>query len=73
MWLDQGSIVKDAHEFNYRLEDLLSLAEGTYDGTKNPREGIVIRPIVETYSQELRGRLSIKAINNQYLLKGGED
>lgn len=32
-------------------------------------EGYVIRPVVEGYSDVLSGRLSVKVINNEYLLK----
>jgi hypothetical protein len=42
--------------------------EGTYPGTTNEREGIVIRPREETFSPTLNGRLSFKAISNRYLL-----
>lgn len=55
------------------IGSLLQLAEGKYDNTSNEREGIVIRPIEETYSSVLNGRLSFKAISNKFLLKGGED
>ncbi len=57
---------------NVSVPDLLTLAEGNYDnGT--PREGIVIRPVVETTSHAMRdGRLSFKVINNTFLLKYGE-
>jgi hypothetical protein len=48
---------------------LLKLARGVYPGTKNPREGIVVRPLVERRSEVLDGRLSFKVINNDYLLK----
>jgi RNA ligase (TIGR02306 family) len=34
-------------------------------------EGIVIRPVVECYSYQLRGRLSVKIVNNDYLMKSG--
>ena len=47
----------------------LEAAKGLYAGTKNRKEGIVVRPLVETYSEKLRGRLSFKVINNDYLLK----
>lgn len=36
------------------------------------REGIVLRPIVEEYSEDLRGRLSFKCINPEFLLKFNE-
>ena len=39
-----------------------------YPGTKNQREGVVIRPRVEQFSATLGGRLSFKAISNKYLL-----
>lgn len=58
--------------FNFTLEQLLEMAKGKYLGTKNNREGIVIRPDVEEYSESLRGRLSFKVINNDYLLKEEE-
>lgn len=51
------------------VEDLLEMAKGNYDRTNTPREGIVIRPLKETYSHLLRGRLSFKVVNNDYLLK----
>ena len=50
---------------------LLEKAKGLYDGTKNQREGIVIRPTKEMEFK--RGqRLSFKVLNNQYLLKDEE-
>jgi len=59
--------------FNYKtVEDVLKAAEGFYKGTKNRREGIVIRPTEERYSEVLKGRMSFKAVNNEYLLKDEE-
>jgi len=55
--------------FKYNLEELLELSKGKYKGTKNNREGIVIRPTKEEYSETLQGRMSFKVINNDYLLK----
>ena len=55
--------------FNFTLEQLLKMAEGKYSNTNKQREGIVIRPDVETFSKTLQGRLSFKVINNLYLLK----
>ena len=51
------------------IPKLLEMAKGKYPGTENHREGIVIRPVVEEYSPSLKGRLSIKVINQDYLLK----
>ena len=53
------------------IDKLLERAKGSYD-CGYPREGIVIRPIKEAYSNELKGRLSFKAINNDFLLKEKE-
>lgn len=54
--------------FDYTVEQLLEMAKGTYAGTPSLREGIVIRPVKEAYSAVLQGRLSVKVINNDYLL-----
>ncbi len=56
-------------KFNFTLEELLKMAEGKYSGTNNEREGIVVRPDFETFSETLQGRMSFKVINNNYLLK----
>lgn len=56
----------------WTIEALLEKAKGKYPGTDNYKEGIVIRPVVEESSTTLKGRLSFKVINNEYLLQGGE-
>jgi RNA ligase (TIGR02306 family) len=66
-------IVDEHFVFDHSLEQLLELAKGKHEGTKNDREGIVIRPLVNCYSPKLQGRLSVKVINNDFLLGGGED
>lgn len=58
-----------AREFRHELERYLELAKGTYAGTKNRREGIVIRPLTDRHSPTLGGRLSFKVISNEFLLK----
>jgi RNA ligase (TIGR02306 family) len=55
--------------FDHTVEQLLEMARGKYEGTKNDREGIVIRPLVNVFSHSLQDRLSVKVINNDYLLK----
>jgi len=55
-------------KFVWSIENLLEMAKGTYESNK-PREGIVIRPMLELYSSTLKDRLSFKVINNDYLLK----
>jgi RNA ligase (TIGR02306 family) len=55
--------------FDETVDSLLAKAEGTYEGTKNEREGIVIRPRDgDVPSVTLGGRLSFKAISNKFLL-----
>ncbi len=56
-------------KFSFTLDDLLLMADGFYDNTSNCKEGIVVRPIIETYSAVLKGRLSFKVLSNDYLLK----
>jgi len=63
--------IMDADD-KWTVEQLLNVAKGLYPNTKAHREGIVIRPLVECYSRELKGRMSFKVINNDFLLKGGE-
>lgn len=62
------AIVEEGDAFDHDQASLLALAEGLYPGTKNQREGIVIRPREEVHSIVLGGRLSFKAISNRYLL-----
>lgn len=62
-------MVNKTGEFEHSQEKWLKLAEGLYDGTKNQREGLVIRTLKPEYSPALRGPLSFKAISNKYLLK----
>ncbi len=58
-------------EFAYDLPALLARAEGKYESGEE-REGLVVRPLTETHSMALNGRLSFKAISNRFLLKGAE-
>lgn len=56
-------------EFPYgSIEELLERAKGKYDSGMN-KEGIVIRPIEPVYSKIIEGPLSMKVLNNEYLLK----
>lgn len=61
-------IIETGDSFNYTEEELIELADGLYPTGKR-REGIVVRPQEEMYSEALNGRLSFKVINNKYLLK----
>lgn len=57
--------VEKVTTFNYSLEELLNHATGLYEGTKNRKEGIVVR----TTDND---RISFKVVNNDYLLKDEE-
>ncbi len=59
-------------KFYFDLKQLLDMSKGKYEGTKNNIEGIVVRPVNETFSETLQGRLSFKVINDEYLLKEKE-
>lgn len=52
------------------VEALLKRADGNYpNGGK--KEGIVIRPVEPVYSERISAALSMKVVNNRYLLKNG--
>lgn len=58
---------------NHTVDELVAMSEGT--SVLNPqvqREGIVLRPLVEEYDEDIGGRLSFKAINPKFLLKYDE-
>lgn len=59
--------VGDAFPYD-NVETLLERAKGKYSSGMN-KEGIVIRPIESVYSPLIAGPLSMKVINNDYLLK----
>ncbi len=50
------------------VEELLERAKGKYASGMN-KEGIVIRPVEPVYSRTIEGPLSMKVLNNDYLLK----
>ena len=53
------------------IEALLKRADGEYpNGGK--KEGIVIRPVIPVYSPLIGAELSMKVVNNKYLLKNEE-
>ena len=52
--------------------ELIERAKDKYESGMN-KEGIVIRPIVSVYSKTIEGPLSMKVLNNDYLLYGGKD
>ena len=52
----------------HTVDELLARADGQYPGG-NPKEGIVIRPTEPVYNERIGTSLSMKVINNRYLLK----
>jgi RNA ligase (TIGR02306 family) len=62
-------IIDQGESFDLTQEALVQMSIGEYEGTKNPREGIVVRPQTPVYSNVLRDRLSFKVVNPNYLLK----
>jgi RNA ligase (TIGR02306 family) len=59
----------EARAYAHSLDGWLAAAAGLYPGTKNRKEGIVVRPLEEARSEVLGGRMSFKVINNDFLLK----
>ncbi len=55
------------------VDDFIRLANGTYEGTENPREGIVVRPVVPVFSHKLGHNLSFKVHSQNFLLKAGKE
>jgi RNA ligase len=58
---------------NHNVDELVTFSEGaSLLNPKIQREGIVLRPLVEEYDEDLGGRLSFKVINPKFLLKYDE-
>lgn len=69
--LQMVPVEETGEHFPYHtVEELLERAKGTYSSGMN-KEGIVIRPMEPVYSRTLSGALSMKVLNNEYLLKEG--
>jgi len=62
-------VEEEGIDFPYdSVEQLLERAKGHYTSGMN-KEGIVIRPTEPVYSKRIEGPLSMKVLNNDYLLK----
>jgi hypothetical protein len=58
---------------NHTVDELVAFSEGTSVlNPQLPREGLVLRPLVEEHDEDIGGRLSFKAINPKFLLKYDE-
>ena len=58
---------KEVFEYD-SVDELLTRAKGKYASGTN-KEGIVIRPVEPVYSKTIERPLSMKILNNDYLLK----
>ena len=65
-------IISMIDEFDETLESLLELADATKYDNGAQCEGIVIRPVEETFSSTLQGRLSFKVISPKFAVKHKE-
>lgn len=73
MGLETVPVVNNRHLLNETVDELVTLSNAPSVLNKDTlREGIVLRPIYETFEEELRGRLSFKCINPNFLLKYNE-
>ncbi|MDO4537959.1 MAG: RNA ligase family protein [Coriobacteriales bacterium] len=67
--LDMVPLEERGDDMPYRsVEELLDRARGTYANGRT-KEGIVVRPQAPVYSPIIGGSLSMKVINNDYLVK----
>ena len=65
----QVPIEETGNQLPYKtVDEFIERAKGKYP-SGNHKEGIVIRPMEPVYSKILEGPLSMKVINNDYLLK----
>jgi RNA ligase (TIGR02306 family) len=81
-YVDYTDFLKIATERNFEVvpalactewsDDIKLLAQGNSTICSNQiKEGVVIRPLTEGFSEKLQGRKIIKIINDDYLLKEG--
>ncbi len=60
-------------ELNHTVDEMVEFSQGTSVlAPKVQREGVVLRPLVEEYDEDVGGRLSFKVINPKFLLKFDE-
>ena len=66
MELPMVKILEKGDKFNYTEEQLKEISNGNYEGTDNPREGIVLRLQKDWYPDE-DNRYSFKYVNDDFL------
>ena len=66
MELPMVKILEKGDKFNYTEEQLKEMAKSNYEGTDNPREGIVLRLQKDWYPDE-DNRYSFKYVNDDFL------
>jgi hypothetical protein len=62
-------VCNDQTDLGPEIKKLIDLAKSQEYSPGNPAEGIVIRPLEERRSVRLKGRLSVKVINENFSLK----
>lgn len=70
--LPMVKILEINDSFNYTEEQLKELAKGNYEGTSNPREGIVFRLQKDWFVDEEK-RYSFKYVNDDFSLFNAQD
>lgn len=72
--LETVRVIEKGDNFQHNLDSLIKLSDRFYPNTRNPAEGIVIRPLKNIVYTTKYGtqRLSFKVINPEYLLKNGQ-
>ena len=58
--------------FQFTIEELVKMASDSLYPSRTPAEGIVIRPVVSSYSAVLESRLSVKIVSERFLEEYGE-
>jgi RNA ligase (TIGR02306 family) len=58
--------------FIFTMDELINFSKGFYNNTNKYREGIVVRPTMEIYSNVMKSRLSFKVLNPDFLFKNKE-
>ena len=63
-------LVADSYTLPATIDEMVEFSKGKSLLNKDVhREGVVLRPLVNEYDEDLRGRLSFKCINPEFLLK----
>ena len=71
--LNTVPIISESYLLPKTVDELVEYSKGKSLLNKDtPKEGIVLRPLIEEYEPDLHSRLSFKCINPDFLLKYNE-